>query len=447
MLALTTVPNLAAAQGSEQDVAALQKQLAELQAALASLRSEYGARIATLEQEIATRPMPVVAEQAPAAAEQATEEAPQGTDEERAALEAELAGILGETSSGSQGGAASPPGETGERSFTSRTRNLNELNPEISVSGDAYVTMSDLSGNPERNQFHLGEFELAFQSPLDPFSLAKAFVVEEEGQFGVEEAYIDWTSLPAGLGVKFGAYRNDFGKLNRWHQHALPQSDRPLVSQAFLGEDGLRGLGAALSWLPPPFLGDYNEFWLEVTNDENDIAFSGRGFDEPIILLHETNYWDLSDATYFEVGVSGAYGHNDPLAKFTTLVLGTDWNLSWSPPARALYQGLELRGEFLWEQRDGSEGRNDSIGTYTYATYKLNRQWFVGVRGDWTELPEEPGESVWGVSPYVDWWQSEFVRLRAQYSYSSRMFEEPEKENRLFFQVTWAMGPHKHEQY
>jgi hypothetical protein len=386
--------------------------------------------------------MPVVADQA-----QTPEEASRGTDEDRAALEAELAGILGGTPSGQSGGATSPAGQTGDQEFTLRARNLNQLNPEISVSGDTFLNLSDVSGDPERDQFRIAEFELAFQAPLDPFSLAKAFVVQEEGEFGVEEAYIDWTTLPGGLGLKFGAYRNDFGKLNRWHQHALPQSDRPLVSQAFFGEDGLRGVGASLSWLPGPYLGDYNELWIQVTNDENDVAFSGRGFDTPVVTFHETNYWDLSPATYLEVGLSASTGVNDELGEFRTEVVGTDWNLSWSPAARALYEGLELRGEFLWQRRDGPEGANESIGAYTFATYKLNRRLFVGLRGDWTELPEVPGESLWGVSPYVDWWQSEWVRLRAQYSYSSRRFEEAESENQLFFQATWSLGPHKHEQY
>ncbi|HEX9723183.1 MAG TPA: hypothetical protein VGC53_02755 [Vicinamibacteria bacterium] len=438
--ALATLPSVAVAQESEQDVAALQNRVAELETALQSLRSEYGARLAALEQELATRAMPVVAEQTP-------EETSRDDDEERAALEAELAGILGEAPSGQSGGAASPPGQAGEQAFTLRARNLNQLNPEISVTGDTFLTRSDVSGDPERNQFRIAEFEAAFQAPLDPFSAAKAFVVFEEGEFELEESYIDWTTLPAGLGLKFGAYRHDFGKLNRWHQHALPQSNRPLVSQAFFGDDGLRGVGASLSWLPGPFLGDYNELWIQVTNDENDVSFSGRGFDTPVVTFHETNYWDLSPATYLEVGLSASTGVNDELGDFRTVVLGTDWNLSWSPAARALYSGLELRGEFLWQRRDGPEGTGESVGAYTYATYKLNRRLFAGLRGDWTELPEEPGESLWGVSPYVDWWQSEWVRIRVQYSYSSRMFEAPESENQLFFQATWSLGPHKHEQY
>jgi hypothetical protein len=440
-----------------QELASLRQRVVELEAALDSLRSEYGTRLAAFEEKLAS--IDVSTQPTMTAADQAKEEEEEEealSEQERAALEEELAAILGEGKDGGAG--AAEPGQeelgtTPEKVFTGRTRMLNQLNPEISVTGDVFGTVSD--GAPDGNQFRFAEFELAFQAPLDPYSLAKAFVVQEDGEFEVEEGYIEWPALPKGIGVKFGEYRNDFGKLNRWHQHALPQSDAPLVHQAIFGEEGLKGLGASMSWLPPAFLGDYNEFWFQVTNDDNDVAFSGRGFDGPIFTIHETNYWDLSSATYFELGLSASLGHHDELAELQTQVYGVDWNLNWAPPARALYRGLEVRGEFLWERREEQKGAfEDFLGAYTYATYKLSRRGFVGLRADWTQLPQLPGEEVWGFSPYVDWWQSEWVRFRFQYSYSSRpieeAFEELESlkgENRFFFQVTWALGPHKHERY
>ena len=442
---LVAAPAGATTQEEKKEIAALQQRIAVLESSLDSLQSEYETRLAALEEKLEKRG----ARDEAAPVEEESESALDA--EERAALEAELAGILGE-GEGPRAGSAATAGQeelapTPERTFTGKTRNLNRLNPEISVTGDTFLELSDDTGNPESNQFRLAEFEFAFQAPLDPFSLAKAFIVLEEDEFELEEAYIDWISLPGGLGLKFGAIRNDFGKLNRWHQHALPQSRRPLVHQAFFGEDGLRGTGVGLSWLPGAFFGDYNELWLQVTNDENDVSFSGRGFDEPVITLHETNYWDLSEATYLEVGISASTGVNDELGDFRTLVVGADWNLNWTPPSRALYKGLDVRGEFLWQRREELERTSDSFGAYAYATYKLNRRLFFGLRGDWTELPEEPGSSLWGVSPYVDWWQSEWVRIRVQYSHSARMFEEPDSESRLFFQVTWSLGPHKHERY
>lgn len=369
--------------------------------------------------------------------------------EERASLDEELQKILGEP-------AAAPPqsppapGQAGgsDRAFTGRSRRLNQLNPEISVTGDMFGTVADRSGDPDTNQFKIDEFELAFQAPLDPFSIGKAFVVHEGGEFELEEAYVDFTSLPGGLGLKLGQYRNDWGKLNRWHQHALPQVDRPLVHQAIYGEGGLSGLGASVSWLPKPFLGSYNELWFQVTNDENDVAFSGRGFDDPVFLLHETNYWDLSDASYLEVGLSAATGKNDPLGQFRSEVYGVDWNYNWTPPARSLYSGIDIRGEFMFRRKELEGGREDIKGLYTYGTVKLNRRWNVGLRGDWSEIPETGGRTLWGVSPYFEWWQSEWTLWRVQYTYNSSRLDEPDdSENKLFFQIVWSLGPHKHEKY
>ncbi len=459
LLLLPRADAMPAGQEESQELGELRQRVVELEAALDSLRSEYGTRLAAFEEKLAS--IDVSAQPTMTAADQAKEQEEEAlSEQERAALEEELAAILGEVKSEEASAGASTAaagqeelGTTPQKVFTGRTRTLNQLNPEISVTGDVFGTFSD--GAPEGDQFRFAEFELAFQAPLDPFSLAKAFVVQEDGEFELEEGYIEWPALPKSIGAKFGAYRNDFGKLNRWHQHALPQSDRPLVHQAIFGEDGLRGLGASVSWLPPAFLGNYNELWFQVTNDDNDVAFSGRGFDGPVFTLHETNYWDLSSATYFEFGLSASLGHNDELAELQTQVYGVDWTLNWAPPARALYRGLEVRGEFLWERREEQKGAfDDFLGAYTYATYKLSRRGFLGLRADWTQLPELPGEEVWGLSPYVEWWQSEWVRFRFQYSYSSRAIEEaPEEleslkgENRFFFQVTWSIGPHKHERY
>ncbi|MFQ5789973.1 MAG: hypothetical protein ACE5JI_05785, partial [Acidobacteriota bacterium] len=437
----STVPAESAPQNERPDeLAALVQRVAALESALESLREEYHTRLTAVEEELAAL------KAAPAAKPTAGDAAL--SDEERAALEKELAAMLGEAGAAAAGSEAPQvPASTGERRFTGRARRLNQLNPEVSVTADTFGTFADRSGDPEANQFRFAEFELALQAPLDPFSLAKAFVVQEEGEFEVEEAYIDWTSLPGGMGFKFGEYRHDWAKLNRWHQHALPQADRPLVHQAIFGEEGLKGLGVSLSWMPPAFLGSYNEVWFQVTNDENEVAFSGRGYDDPVFTVHETNYWDLSTSSYFELGLSAATGVHDEGGRFRTQVYGIDWNFDWRPPARALYKGLEVRGELLWERREETDGVFDSVGAYTYATYKLNRRWYLGLRADWTELPEEPGEDLWGVSPYVEWWQSEWARMRFQYSRNSRQLEEPESENKFFFQITWSLGPHKHEKY
>ena len=108
---------------------------------------------------------------------------------------------------------------------------------------------------------------------------------------------------------------------------------------------------------------------------------------------------------------------------------------------------LDMRAEVLYANRQSEMGTRGSWGGFIYGTGKLGQQWSVGMRADWTELPEEPGQELWGVSPYLEYWQSEWARLRFQYSHHSRLVELDRTDNRFFLQVTWAIGPHKHENY
>lgn len=86
------------------------------------------------------------------------------------------------------------------------------------------------------------------------------------------------------------------------------------------------------------------------------------------------------------------------------------------------------------------------MGFWTAAEMRLSQSWLVGARFDRTENPEEPEETAWLVSPTLTWWQSEYVRLRLEYDLLGRSFLASD-EGRLLLQVTFAMGPHRHETY
>ncbi len=99
------------------------------------------------------------------------------------------------------------------------------MNPEISATGDIEFQFPE----GESPQVVPREFELAFQANLDPYSATKIFVSFEDGEVSIEEGYIYWTGLPAHLRVDAGVFRQEVGELNRWHLHALPESEYPLV--------------------------------------------------------------------------------------------------------------------------------------------------------------------------------------------------------------------------
>ena len=68
--------------------------------------------------------------------------------------------------------------------------------------------------------------------------------------------------------------------------------------------------------------------------------------------------------------------------------------------------------------------------------------------GKWNKHLKPWGERAW--TPFVTFWQSEFVRMRLQYQDVSRDFASPRgdtSDKRVWWQVTFAAGPHKHASY
>ncbi len=396
-------PAAAPAQTETDPVTALRQEIE-------ALRQEYGERLSDLEARLA----------------QIEAGRPQGeTEDELASLRAEAEATAGEL-----------PPETSDAAVAGSERNLNRLNPEISVTGDMVGFYTDQG----REDFDAREFELNFQSALDPFSITKwtlAFSPEEG--VDIEEGYISYTNLPGGLGLTAGKFRQSFGALNRWHLHALPQLDYPLALQTYFGDEGLAQTGIRANWLLPRPWASANEVTLELTDGESD-AFGGESFENLVGLAHLKNYWDIGEAVYTELGLSGIAGNDSQ-------ILGTDFTFHWQPPAQAKYREITWRTEVLRSDRDDDEGiGHQAWGGYSYLEGLLAQNLYAGVRYDRVEDPLDPEHVTWGVFPNLTWWQSEYVRLRGEYGFIKDDLTGDE-ENRFSLQLTWAAGPHKHEIY
>jgi hypothetical protein len=362
-------------------------------------------------------------------------------------------------------GADTMPPPAASPTFVSQQRNLNALNPEISVTGDVFLFANTQSAG--KNNFVPREFEVALQSNLDPLSRAKVFVAhhtpggeilpftdegeeEEESGIEVEEGYAEWVNLPGGVGLTLGKFRQRIGKLNRWHAHALPAQQLPLPYLAFTGEEGLGQPGLSVHWLIPVHGLGTHEVWGEVTRSSNESLY---GADHGVSGLGRLNsFWQLSPATYFEVGVAlatGGYeaaeGEETAATPSGNRLLSIDFTLDWRPPERSLYRQATLHGGALFNRRviPGAADLN-AKGAFAVAEYRFTRRWIGGVRGEYTEDANDPDRHAWLVAPLLTWWQSEFVRLRAEYEH----FRGPTQRFGLFvIQATFAMGPHKHETY
>ncbi|MCG3156407.1 MAG: hypothetical protein DKINENOH_03031 [bacterium] len=353
---------------------------------------------------------------------------------------------------------ARPATVSASKVFTSGERQQQSLNPNISVTGDFLGYFSDLEVEEHEHaadehghgviggkQFMLREAEFHLVSNLDPYTRAKFFLgVPGGGTLHIGEAYMEFVNLPANLGLKIGKYRTQFGVLNRWHAHGLPQVDRPLVLTQFLGE-GLSGFGIAGNVLLPRLWSHVNELDVEVIYGGDGISFTNAGSKPWVAVGHLKNYYDLTTNTYLELGFSGAYGHNDLEAELRTILAAVDLTYKWVPAGRSKYRTFEFRNELIFSRREGLLQDVNSMGFYSYVENKLNARWWAGLRFDYTQLPESNDEHAWGLSPHLTFWQSEFVFMRLQFSHVKR--HDGDRENALLLQSVWSMGPHKHEAY
>lgn len=369
--------------------------------------------------------------------------------------------------------AGDPPPDTLEvQEFVGRQRVLQALNPEISVNADIFgqLNKDDVDGD----NFFAREFEIAIISNLDPLSRAGIFLSRHGGggeispfgdggeeehsdSFSVEEGYVEWVGLVGGFSLKFGKFFQQFGQLNRWHAHALPFQTRSLPHLAFIGEESLAQTGASIHWLVP-FGGEAGvyEATLEVTRSENEALFGES--DRAAVLGHLNAFWNLSASTDLDLGLSWVNGsYENPMIFFNRNLYGAEMAFTWRPPGQSRYRGFTLRGgamvlDGLVPQVPAGGGsplpapESQALGFWGSAEVRLSQSWLIGARADRTENPEEPEVTALLISPTLTWWQSEYVRLRLEYDLLSPRFASS-REGRLLFQVTFAMGPHKHETY
>src|SRR5213592_4652779 len=354
-----------------------------------------------------------------------------GAANELAALRAAAAAAAGRTDT------TKPDTTRQPTRFIGRERNQAQLNPEISVTGD--VRAYTQTPGVQRDNFDPREFEVGFQSALDPYSNTKIFLSLENGEVSLEEGYAYWTGLPGHIRFDIGKFRQQFGELNRWHLHALPETEYPSALRAYLGDDGLVGTGISL-YRAFGGLGTH-ELTAQVTRSSTDALFGGSG--RPTYLLHLLNFWQLTRSAYMQIGATGLYGTN-PDSSLRTRVGGLDFRITWRPPAQALYREWTLRAELYALRKEYAGAGATHLGWYVGTTYKLGQRWIAGARYDYVEDPLSDAVTR-QIIPSLTLWESEWVELRAQYTWGHPAGLAATSQ--LALQAVWAIGPHKHESY
>ncbi|GAC1671033.1 MAG: hypothetical protein NVS9B4_26710 [Candidatus Acidiferrum sp.] len=346
--------------------------------------------------------------------------------------------------------------------FGGASSNAKLLNPDISLIGDFIGTAGRNDVSPSR-ALELHESEIGMQAIIDPYARADAFISFGETGVNVEEAYVTFTSLPAGLLLKAGKMRADFGKVNTIHNHALQYIDRPLVTNNLIGgEDGINDAGFSLSrFLPAP-----KDWFLEGTaqvfrGDSSNVFQAARRQDVSVVG-HLRGYRDLSESTNLDLGVSYARGHNNSESfdfvpgvsdnagpNFLTNLYGVDATLRWRPLRRAIYNAFLFRTELVWSARDQLSPLSifetqHAFGMYSSAEYRVNRRWTVGGRFDRSGRANDARLTDTGGSAIVTYWPSEFSQIRGQYRFGHLAVTPTQfsNANELLFQFLFVMGAH-----
>jgi hypothetical protein len=345
------------------------------------------------------------------------------------------------------------------------------LNPDISFIGDflGAAGHNNVRGT-QSLEFHEGEIGL--QAIIDPYARADVFISFGETGVNLEEAFLTFTSLPGGLRARVGKMRAEFGKVNTQHNHVLPWTDRPLMSENLTGgEDGLDDTGFSLTRVLPAPKGIFLEATGQLFRGDSSNVFTAGKRSNVSTVGHLRSYGDLSESTNLEIGASIARGHNDgspyqvctdncgptpgfvydPNARYVTTLYGSDISLRWKPLRRAVYHSLLLRNELVLSHRDQLGGQRTAVGTYGMAEYRVNRLWTVGARYDYSERAREAGVDK-GFSALLTYWPSEFSQIRAQYRFTNyapftspfdfTTFAKRQLANELRFQFLLVMGAH-----
>ncbi|MBZ5703066.1 MAG: hypothetical protein LAN84_14630 [Acidobacteriia bacterium] len=341
---------------------------------------------------------------------------------------------------------APAPAQLGQTQvYGGATSNAKLLNPDISMIGDFIGAAGRNPMNP-LPALEMHESEMGMQAIIDPYARGDFFVSFGETGVNVEEGYITFTSLPAGLVAKVGKMRADFGKVNTIHNHALSFIDRPLVTNNLVGgEDGLNDAGFSVTRiLPAP-----KNWFLEGTaqvfrGDSADVFQSSRRQDESVVG-HLRTYRDITESTNVDVGFSYARGHNNLGSDFLTNLYGVDATLRWKPLRRAIYHSLLWRSEFFWSHRDQLSPAElfqtqRAFGLYSSLDYRVNRRWTVGGRFDRSGRAANAALTDTGASAILTYWPSEFSQIRGQYRFGH--FAEGANANELLFQFLFVLGAH-----
>jgi hypothetical protein len=317
------------------------------------------------------------------------------------------------------------------------------LNPEISVIGsfvgsarrDGSRDPSFRSGDdPLPAGLAIQELELSFAADVDPYFKLRAFLTMPGGEgIEVEEAFLETTSLPRGVGLKVGAFRSSFGRNNEQHLHVQDFARRPRTTQ-LLGDDGLRAPGAQLSYLLP--LPWYASLFVEALDPAGSGDLTGTAGLEQFFDLGTSwsLYTGLSAAT-----LARAKESDTAPAPAREYLGGGDVYLKWKPPNETdTYAWVAFTAEYVASRTSDKDW--DGVA-YGQLVAQVDRRVRLGARVDLVGYPRTGLTREVVASASVAFLPTEFSRLRLTYAHDAPIDGGVDQDS-VFLQVEGTIGAH-----
>jgi hypothetical protein len=354
----------------------------------------------------------------------------------------------------------------------------------LAYSSDKHLDRTEVGDHdPQQRGFNARNIELAFDGAVDPYFEGFANIVfkldnDNETEVEVEEAFLQTTNLPFNLQLKAGQFFAAFGRLNPTHPHVWEFADAPLINGRLLGPDGLRGVGAQMSWiLPVPW---YSQILLGVQNGRGGTGYSFRnpgddgiffgrmttdremrGLYDFVWIPRVENSFNLSDTQTILIGASGAFGSNDTGINTRTQIYGGDFLYKWkSARAEGGFPFVKWQTEVMYRRFEAGRGMDETFpvaetfhdwGLYSQLLWGFKKGWVAGVRGDYLNMDDSKftdditRQSRSRVSANLTWYPTEFSKIRLQYNHDfleENFFLANHDVDSVFLQFEFILGSH-----
>lgn len=327
-----------------------------------------------------------------------------------------------------------------------------------------FTSLGEEAG-PGGRGLQLGESEITFSANVDPnWYGSMTLAVTPENEAELEEAYVQSSTLAAGMSLKAGRFFSGVGYLNEQHAHAWDFVDAPLAYQVFL--DGQLGQdGVQLTWLAP--LDQY----LLLGAEAGQGGASGHKPGTLALFGRVAGEWGVGHS--WQVGLSHLWqdterswddGANTFTGKGRTWALNGVWK--WQPEG-SRGPGFKLQGEYFQRSERGDVvadvggageatgfSKGDQSGGYVQGVYQWAPQWRVGLRHDrldsgtvdygasgLTHVAAQPFRN----SVLLDWLPSEFSRWRLQLNQDK--VRPGSSDTQIYLQYQMNLGAHGAHSY